>query len=329
MGGKINCLLNPKHRVYDAVRHVLGKICKDLGWEYSDLPKYSKGGGLRLKTRNMQYFQMKEKKDELYVLLSPLVSINAPIIAVKGIPAFFVEEYNINNDFRDIGVSLIHKIYQKYPFLSLNKHTHEFLRSNKVKSFLVPPAQPKKEPGKKRDVILSLGRIGNAYKNPGLFLDIAEKMPDETFVMLGGKRYKTNPKIEKRAKDLANVTLHTELIPEKKLEEYWKRAKLLVHTARKEPVAAVIPEALGASVPVLASKNTGASSYLPGNWVMDNFDRDSWIARAKEMLNEQKENERKASEVFMDEHLWIEDGYFDDLAEELEDEISKNWPGLV
>ena|GEM_PF-5834140 len=321
--GELFYLLNPGHRVYGATKMVAEMVARKLGLQFHRDRPHPDHKCIGNKRRQMQYAFVPFKKKNVYFMLSPMVSLNAAEVLLRKIPAVMVEEYNPNNNNKDKIVKSYLAAYMQYPFICLNKRSHRFLEQNGINTFLVPPAQKKKQEGEKREIILFVGRFIKS-KNPFLFLKIAEASPNEKFAMIGKWGGELEGEVRQRAAELGNVECMTNVSAEKVIS-YYKKAKILVHTAKDDPVGVVIPEALSFSIPVVASAGTGASDYLPTEWVVDGFNENNWISKVQEVLRLGEESIAKAKEAFENEHLDITDPYFKETSEDLAQYIAGKW----
>ena len=80
-------------------------------------------------------------------------------------------------------------------------------------------------------IVLWVGSISNV-KNPDLFVELAESVPNARFEMVGGKprEWHLYEKIKRAAKTLSNFTFYG-FVPYPKVNEYFKRASIFVSTS--------------------------------------------------------------------------------------------------
>jgi len=324
MKGQIVSLL-AQHSVYASTQEVLYKTADKLGLEKFDFPQNSKKIIYRSKTRHFGYVSLEFKKENLYLADSPFVSFETWKLMLRNIPCVIVEEYNPRKGFKDFFAKNALRFFSSRPFIVLTKRTYLFLKSLGATPLLVPPAAKKRRATKKREHILFVGRA-IASKNPFLFIRLAELLKDEKFVFIG--KGELADEITKKTKSLDNF----EYIPFAEsmdvLFDYYSRSKILIHPAFRDPIGFVIVEALSTSTPVISSYGAGASDYLPKDWVVDSVDEAEWIRKIKGVLENLEGNVRLAKETFENEHLDIDDPYFDKMNAQLEEKLKIRWPAL-
>jgi len=129
---------------------------------------------------HVQYLNTSFSKENIYVLNSPLIGLEAWIAAKNRINSIFVEEYFHKSKYKDTLVKFILKLFQNYPFIAMTKRTHTFLLESRLSSFLIPPALEKKKGRKTRDIILFIGRMIDT-KNPFFVFEIAKRLKKRRF----------------------------------------------------------------------------------------------------------------------------------------------------
>jgi glycosyltransferase involved in cell wall biosynthesis len=114
----------------------------------------------------------------------------------------------------------------------------------------------------KKEFILWIGR-STSYKRPEHFITLAEKIPDEKFLMIcniGDRDYNHWNLIKKRAESLANL-IFIEAVPHDTIRNFYSRAKLLVNTSDFEGFSNSFVEAALEEVPIL-SLNVDSNGVL-------------------------------------------------------------------
>ncbi len=104
-----------------------------------------------------------------------------------------------------------------------------------------------------RDLVVWIGGI-RRIKQPEIFLELARRMPDRQFALLGGGsgvEPSFERKIREDAKKIANLTL-TGHVPHDTIREYLARALVLVNTSRVEGFPNAYLEAWTLCVPVVS-----------------------------------------------------------------------------
>ena len=131
-----------------------------------------------------------------------------------------------------------------------------------VPSCYVPPAHAERAT-LGNDRVLWVGTI-HGYKRPEMFLDIAERLPQRKFVMIGGpsvggERLKAGyyEELRNRAARLPNVEF-TGFLPLAGVEPWFDRARLLVLTSVYEGMPNVFLQAWARGVPTVSTVDVGA-----------------------------------------------------------------------
>lgn len=111
------------------------------------------------------------------------------------------------------------------------------------------------KPKSEKNQILWVGRRVR-WKNPSMFLDLAESRPSENFVMIspctsGSEEFYS--KIRKRSKDISNLKL-IERVPREEIQEYFDKAKIFVNTSDKEGFPNTFIESGLGKTPILSYK---------------------------------------------------------------------------
>jgi len=218
----------------------------------------------------------------------------------------------------------IAKKFADYPFISQTKKTYNFLKNNGIESIFIPPAEKRRFSNEKREHILYVGKLIES-KNPLLFLKIAGAFPENKFIMIGSGAMEKEIKEEISKMGLKNVKLINRVKERERLFDYYKKAKLLIHPAHKDPIGFVVIEALSTGTPVISSEKTGASGFLPKKWIVRSSDEKEWIRKVRDILDNEGKSIELAKKTFMNEHLDIDDEYFDKVALKLVKIIKKKW----
>jgi len=99
------------------------------------------------------------------------------------------------------------------------------------------------------------------YKRPGLFLELARRLPRQRFVMIGGAggdaRNACFEAIRNEAAAIPNVEF-TGFLPLERVEPYFDRARVLVNTSDHEGMPTTFLQAWARGVPTVAFVDTGA-----------------------------------------------------------------------
>ena len=153
-----------------------------------------------------------------------------------------------------------------------------------------------------RDTVLWVGR-SVAVKRPELFIDLAEKMPDERFTMIcqratGDDRYEELVERAGRVKNLEFI----KRVGFDQVESYFQRAKVFVNTSESEGFPNTFIQACKCAAPILSlnvNPDNFLSRYKCGTCTDDNWDE--FVQQLKTMLESGKlaeygKNARKYAE---------------------------------
>jgi glycosyltransferase involved in cell wall biosynthesis len=128
----------------------------------------------------------------------------------------------------------------------------------------------------RREIILWVGR-SDKIKRPGFFMDLAEKLPDEKFVMIcpratGDEKYEellVRAGCVKNLQFIKNVPFH-------EIGGYFQRAKVFVNTSESEGFPNTFIEACSYAVPILSLKvnpDGFLDKYSCGQCCEDRFEK--------------------------------------------------------
>ncbi len=296
------------HPVYTSIHKVFSYIGEVKIYPNKDIL-------LKLPTTHIEKPSTELSKDGVNIIKSPLINVATWKLLFNNYKAFIFEEYFEKRWFKDMYALAILNLFKKYPFIALTKRTKYFLEKNGFKVFFIPPAIKPKFSNKKREYILYISRLVE-NKNPLLVIEIAKKMPNEKFVIIG--KGHLQKEVIKASKKLKNVEYIEYIENRRDLLRIYEKARLLIHPAKKDPIGFVVVEALSRGTPVLATTSTGASDYLPEEWRMKTFKVEEWVKRIEGISNEDR---KRAKETFKKEHLDIDDKYFERIAKEIKEYI--------
>lgn len=316
-----------EHNVYTSLKKTFFFAAKKIGYELIEVPPTKDNTDIIFKTEtnHLQNMKIDLLPNNIYITNSPIIGIETWRIKINKNAAFIVEEYYNRQEIKDIVASSIITFFREYPFIALTKRTAAYLKNNKITVHLIPPATKKIKYCKKKKHILFQSRLIES-KNPLLIVEMAKRMDNENFVIIG--RGPLTQRLQKECEKLNNVE-YVPFVDDKKLIEYRANAKLFVHLAKRDPVGFVVIEAMGAAIPIMVSSGTGASDYVPRDMVVNNLQIDALVKKAESILNNEKEYSKMTEEAFKKEHLDINDPYFYSLAEQLVSYIKKRWPWLT
>lgn len=113
-----------------------------------------------------------------------------------------------------------------------------------------------------KNLVLWVGML-HANKRPELFLEIAERLPQRRFVLVGGPRAGAqafSERIRSRAATLANLEA-TGFLPLAEAEKWFDRARVLVNSSTFEGMPNTFLQAWARGVPTVATVKAGAALY--------------------------------------------------------------------
>jgi len=111
------------------------------------------------------------------------------------------------------------------------------------------------EPETSGEHILWVGRRVK-WKNPCMFIDLAESQPEEDFIMISPRvsgKEDFYDEVEKKAEKIPNLKL-IERVPREKIQEYFNDAKIFVNTSNKEGFPNTFIESGIGKTPILSYK---------------------------------------------------------------------------
>lgn len=141
--------------------------------------------------------------------------------------------------------------------ITQSQHQRDLLADSfGVDSTVVPNGYPPRDgeaATESRDFFLYVGRLDSEQKRPHLFLDLAERLPEESFVLIGPTDFEASyaAEIERRATALPNVDFRGRVAPDQ-IHDYYERAVALVNTSAAEGFPNTFLEAWRCETPVLS-----------------------------------------------------------------------------
>jgi len=140
-----------------------------------------------------------------------------------------------------------------------------------IPSCYVPPADSKPGEG---ELVLWVGTVHD-YKRPEMLLELARRLPQRKFVMIGGpsvggERFKPGyfETVREQAKGLSNVEFKG-FLPLAEAEPWFDRARVLVCTSVYEGMPNVFLQAWARGVPTVATVDVGVAA----NQVFEDLDQ--------------------------------------------------------
>jgi len=158
------------------------------------------------------------------------------------------------------GLALVDRIVVQNETQQRNCRAHYGRESTQLPSCYELPAGVSPGTG---DCVLWVGSIREPdYKRPELFLELARRLPQRRFVMIGGAggeggTHACFERIRNAATALPNVEF-TGFLPLARVEPYFDRARILVNTSVHEGMPNTFLQAWARGVPTVAFVDTGA-----------------------------------------------------------------------
>jgi glycosyltransferase involved in cell wall biosynthesis len=124
---------------------------------------------------------------------------------------------------------------------------------------------PERTSSSKGDLVLWVGMV-HENKRPELFLELARRLPQRRFVLIGGPRQGAQAffeRIRAQAATLPNVEA-TGFLPLAEVEPWFDRARVLVNTSAYEGMPNTFLQAWARGVPTVATVDVGAPVHRVG-----------------------------------------------------------------
>ena len=160
------------------------------------------------------------------------------------------------------GLARVDRIVAQNPYQVESCRRHHQRAAVLIPSCYAPPEHAQRT-SLEKDRVLWVGTI-HGYKRPEMFLEIAERLPQRRFVMIGGpsiggERLKAGyfEEIRSRAARLPNLEF-TGFLPLTQVERWFDRARLLVLTSVYEGMPNVFLQAWARGVPTVSTVDVGA-----------------------------------------------------------------------
>ncbi len=160
----------------------------------------------------------------------------------------------------ECGLALVDRIVVQNETQQRNCRANYGRESTQLPSCYELLAGVSSDPG---DCVLWVGSIREPdYKRPELFLELARRLPQRHFVMIGGAGGESGnhacfERIRNAARALPNVEF-TGFLPLARVERYFDRARVLVNTSLHEGMPNTFLQAWARGVPTVAFVDTGA-----------------------------------------------------------------------
>lgn len=163
------------------------------------------------------------------------------------------------------------------------------------------------------------------WKNPELFLDLAENFDSEKYIMISpktGENHELHEKIEERAAGIENLEL-IERVPRSEIQEYFDQANVFVNTSDAEGYPNTFVEAGIGSTPILSY------NVDPDNFIQEykcGYFADGEQTKLEKYLRQLAENEADRSRRGKNCRMYVE--YNHDLEKNI-DKVSRQLQSLL
>jgi len=220
--------------------------------------------------------------------LTPYSGIIALLVRLLG--KKFV--YMIAHDFEVDGNNALHKsifgrflsklLFKKANIIvAQNQYQLKHLENRGIKALLIKSSVIIEETiSSEKKAHLWLGRT-EKFKQPELFLDLAEHFPDEKFMMVCPRSYHSDLEIQNqlknRAKELGNVEFYDEYLPYSQVSKVLSVAKTIINTSVAEGFPNTFLQAGVYKIPILSL------AVDPDNFI-DHFDCGFYCSNNFDML---------------------------------------------
>jgi len=196
--------------------------------------------------------------------------------------------------FRLADAVIVQNEYQREHAASISSSTPALVLS----SWPMPQGEP---PYNEGTSLLWVSRIDRLYKRPELFLDLAERFPDERFVMIGAPANDQAAyfeEISKRASSIANVEFLSG-VPFDEIDRRYQEAKVFINTSSSEGFPNTFLQAAANRAPII-SLNVDPSSFIEkhscGFHCNDDFAL--MVERLRELLQDEALRRQTADNAF-------------------------------
>lgn len=147
--------------------------------------------------------------------------------------------------------------------------------------------------------VLFLGRL-SSQKGPFEFIEIAEailiKRKDIHFLMVGNGDQKEEIVEQVAQKGLSKNIHFNPFVEHKEIARVFSRSSLLCMPSYSEPFGMAAVEAASQGIPVVISKQSGASEVLPGATIIDNSDIKGFAKAIIKLLDSNEEYQKRVEE---------------------------------
>jgi len=254
----------------------------------------------------------------IYMKLSPDVIITTTANSTIGIASFYkflFRKKHIHRTAHLIDVNFewikengfLGKIYQKGLLtadiiLTQNQEHKDILyQTHKKQSIVLKNAFPVGDyPSLEKKYILWVGRF-QQWKNPDLFVKLAQQIPVEKFVMIcpyNPSDYKAWKKLNAEAEKISNLTF-IEKVPFHEIQPYFNQAKIFVNTSDYEGFPNTFLQSAQGKTPIV-SLNVNPDNFLNeyncGYFCENNFDL--LLEKTKTLLSNPEKIEQKGENAF-------------------------------
>ena len=272
---------------------------------------------------------------EALYTLGPTHVLNLSFLKGKLV---LVDEYYSKANWKDSLAGFLLRMHRRAFFLPPSTMAYEFQRhvlpEERVRIAPAIMRRPRGKPRLPEEVKEALGREYILYvgrperiKRPWIVVEMAKRMPEETFVMVGMEI--TKGKFSQRGdQETLNAVLREKSdnliilgrVSRDVLYFLYKNASLTLLTSERESVGSTVSESLSVGTPVLATDGLPFSNVLPRLWrVSRTSNAGVWVERARRIL---LDDSRSTAEEIAEKHHLILDDYHEETVEALTEFLS-------
>jgi len=151
----------------------------------------------------------------------------------------------------------------------------------------------------KEPLVLFVGRLSN-QKGPNIFIEIAEevlKHRTNTRFVIVGEGYLFSDLLERGAQKGIGDRLHfTGFLQAPQMQEVYQRADIYCMPSVAEPFGLTAVEAAGAGLPVVISRQSGASEVLPGALLADHWEIGDFARHIISFIDDDAEAQKRVNQ---------------------------------
>jgi len=189
-----------------------------------------------LRRANADVYIVRCRPQKLNIIFSLVTMFRRPLIYHIATDEFVS---NLPMGISGLQQKLYYRVLQRCSVASQTHYQAEQLqRYWDTDSTIIPNGYPPAsvvDMHKSREYFLWVGRLDEKEKRPHLFLNLADKLPEQQFLLIGPPRQQDSysQQLIQRASDTSNVT-YTGRVPPSDVHDYYQRAIALVNTSARK-----------------------------------------------------------------------------------------------